>query len=372
MTYNTVMNRSPQRILIIKLSSLGDIVHTLPAAAALRKQFPLAHVTWLVKASWASILEGNPDIDDIWAVEFSLKSWPHLIRKLRTSGFDVVVDFQGLFRSGLLGRLTGAKMRIGFSQAREGATWFYTHHVFLPEQRQVKWRLLDIHAVDRNLAIASFLGANTDSPVFHLPRLAADERFIDGLLQEAKVASHEHLIALAPWSRSTLKSWPLARFVEVAQAVVKVPNVRVVVVGGPSDKGFADQFCLLESQGLVNMVGKLSLRQLPVLLSRMKLIVGNDSSLIHLAAGVAVPVLAIFGPTYSHATGPYPLEKHEVLRTDLPCSPCGKRTCENPKYLECLDSLTVTAVLETLQKRLDAFTIIRDETGTWPGIPSHT
>jgi len=366
------MNTSPQRILIIKLSSLGDIIHTLPAVAALRKQFPLAHVTWLVKTSWASILEGNPDVDDVWAVEFSWNGWPHLIRRLRRAGFDLVVDFQGLFRSGLLGRLTGAKRRVGFSQAREGAPWFYTHHVRLPIQSKVKWRLLDIHAVDRNLAIAEFLGATTANPVFHLPRLAADERFIDGLLQEAKVASHEHLIALAPWSRSTLKSWPLARFVEVAQDVLKVPNVRVVIVGGPSDKGFADQFCALESQGLVNVVGKLSLRQLPVLLSRMKLVVGNDSSLIHLAAGVQVPVLAIFGPTYSHATGPYPLEKHEVLRTDLPCSPCGKRTCENPKYLECLDSLTVTAVLETLQKRLRALTTIGDEAGAWSGTPTHT
>lgn len=367
-----VMDLAPQKILIIKLSSLGDIVHALPAVAALRQQFPLAHVTWLVKTSWASILEGNPDIDDVWAVEFSLKNWPHLIRKLRKSGFDLVVDFQGLFRSGLLGRLTGAKRRVGFAQAREGAPWFYTHHVRLPKQSQVKWRLLDVHAVDRNLAIAGFLGATTPNPIFYLPRLAEDERFIDGLLQEAKVASDEHLIALAPWSRSTLKSWPLARFIEVAQDALKVPSVRVVVVGGPSDKGFADQFCSLESQGLVNLVGKLSLRQLPVLLSRMKLVVGNDSSLIHLAAGVEVPVLALFGPTHSKATGPYPLEKHTVLRTDLPCSPCGKRTCENPSYLECLDSLTVTAVLEEIHKRLHALTTIRDETGAWSGTLSQT
>jgi lipopolysaccharide heptosyltransferase I len=366
------MNNSPQRILIIKLSSLGDIVHALPAVAALRQQFPLAHVTWLVKASWATILDGNPDIDDVWAVEFSLKNWPHLIRRLRKSGFDLVVDFQGLFRSGLLGRLAGAKRRVGFAQAREGAPWFYTHHVRLPKQSQVKWRLLNVHAVDRNLAVAGFLGATTANPVFHLSRLAEDERFIDSLFQEAKVASHEHLIALAPWSRSPIKSWPLARFVEVAQDVLKMPNVRIVVVGGPSDKGFADQFCALEPQGLVNLVGKLSLRQLPVLLSRMKLVVGNDSSLIHLAAGVGVPVLAIFGPTHSIATGPYPLDKHTVLRTDLPCSPCGKRTCENPSYLECLDSLTTTAVLEGIYKRLHALTTTRDEARAWSGNPTHT
>ena len=269
-------------------------------------------------------------------------------------------------RSGLLCRLTGARMRVGFAQAREGASWLYTHRVTFTGQQAPMWRLLDMHAVDRNLAIAQFLGAQNIHPVFHLPRLAEDDACIESLLQDAGVGNHIQLIALAPWSRSALKSWPLDRFVEVANHLMMLPRVRVVVLGGPSEKSLSKEFRTLETQGLVNLVGKLSLRQLPVLLKRMKLVVGNDSSLVHLAAGVEVPVLAIFGPTHSKATGPYPLEKHSVLRTELPCSPCGKRTCENPKYLDCLKSLTVTSVVREVQKIIN-LKKTREKTFALPG-----
>jgi lipopolysaccharide heptosyltransferase II len=343
------MDVSPRRILVIKLSSLGDIVHTLPAVAALRKRFPSAHVTWLVKSPWASILEENPDVDEVLSVDVSWRNWPRLIRDLRHHQCDLVLDFQGLFRTGLLGLLSGATMRVGFAGAREGAPWMYTHRVPLPGEHESSWRLLAIHAVDRNLAIVGFLGADVSRPIFHLPGLAEDEKFIRGLLHEAKVEEHTQLIALAPWSRSVLKSWPLSRFVELAEELMRSSTFRVVVLGGPSELASANEFRRSQSHGLVNLVGKLSLRQLPPLLRRMKLVIGNDSSLIHLAAGVETPVLAIFGPTEPKATGPYPFTGHSVRRTVLPCSPCGQRTCQNPNYLECLHSISVSSVLEAMR-----------------------
>ncbi len=130
---------------------------------------------------------------------------------------------------------------------------------------------------------------------------------------------------------------------------MRVYTLRVVVLGGPSELAPAREFRRLESLGLVNLVGKLALRQLPVLLRRMKLVIGNDSSLIHLAAGVETPVLAIFGPTEPKATGPYPFTGHSVRRTELPCSPCGQRTCRNPIYLECLHTISVSSVLDAMQ-----------------------
>lgn len=340
------MEITPQRILVIKLSSLGDIVHALPAVSALRQRFPHARLSWLVKEIWAPILEGNPDIDDVLSVKVSWKHWPEVIHTLRNGLFDLVVDFQGLFRSGLLGALTGAKTRVGFARAREGATWFYTHHVPLLEKEPRPWRLMEIHSVERNLAITRFLGGNTSSPVVHLPQLSEDRLVIDALLESAQVKGDECLIALAPWTRSALKSWPLGRFMELAVELTRRPNIRVVLLGGTLDTLSAERFTALSSQGLINLVGKLSLRQLPVLLRRMQLLIGNDSAPLHLAAGVGTPVLAIFGPTHPKATGPYPLEKHEVLRTDLPCSPCGSRRCRNPNYLECLMSISVDLLLQ--------------------------
>ncbi len=344
------MDVSPRRILVIKLSSLGDIVHTLPAVAALRKRFSSAHVSWLVKSQWASILEGNPDVDEVLSFDVSWRNWPQLIRNLRQRHCDLVLDFQGLFRTGLLGLLSGATMRVGFARAREGARWMYTHRVPLTGKRESSWRLLAMHAVDRNLAIAHFLGSDVSRPIFHLPELAEDEKFIRGLLHGAEVEDHAQLIALAPWSRSSLKSWPLSRFVELAEELMRSSTLRVVVLGGPSEIASANEFRMSQSHGLVNLVGKLSLRQLPPLLRRMKLVIGNDSSLIHLAAGVETPVLAIFGPTEPKATGPYPCTGHSVRRTVLPCSPCGQRTCQNPIYLECLHSISVSSVLEAMRE----------------------
>ena len=349
---STFMDVSPQRILIIKLSSLGDIVHTLPAVAALRKRFSSSHVSWLVKSQWASILEGNSDVDELLSIDACWRTWARLIRDLRQRQFDLVLDFQGLFRTGFLGLLSGATMRVGFARAREGASWMYTHRVSLPGEHESSWRLLAMHAVDRNLAIAGFLGADISQPIFHLPGLAEDEQFIRGLLQGADVEDNTQLIALAPWSRSALKTWPLSRFVELAEKLMGSPTVRVVVLGGPSEFASANEFRRLQSQGLINLVGKLSLRQLPVLLRRMNLVIGNDSSLIHLAAGVETSVLAIFGPTEPQATGPYPFTGHSIRRTKLPCSPCGQQTCRNPIYLECLHTISVSSVLEAMREMM--------------------
>ena len=348
------MKVSPRQILVIKLSSLGDIVHTLPAVATLRKQFPSAQVSWLVKSQWASILEGNPDVDDVWSVDASWKNWPRLIREIRLRRYDLVVDFQGLFRTGLFGFLSGAKKRVGFAGAREGARWMYTDRVSLPGEEEASWRLLPMHAVDRNLAIAKFLGADVSCSTFHLPSLENDKTIVGGLLQQSGVEGHTQLIGLAPWSRSALKSWPLSRFVELAEEIMRSSKDRVVLIGGPSDITFAKEFEKLETQGLINVVGKLSLRQLPPLLRRMKSLIGNDSSLIHLAAGVNTPVFAIFGPTEPKATGPYPLARHTVLRTELPCSPCGQRTCRNTSYLECLNSISVNSVSESMHRMLES------------------
>ena len=338
----------PQRILVIKLSSLGDIVHTLPAVAALRRRFRSAQISWLVKAQWSSILEANSDLDDIVVADTSLRSWLNLVQKLRGGHYDLVVDFQGLFRTGLLGLLSGAKTRVGFAEAREGAPWMYSDVVSL-SHGNVSWRLLEIHAVDRNLALVHHIGADTSHPTFHFLDFPEDEHYVDGLLAHYPLADQPRVIALAPWSRSCLKSWPTPCYVELANKLVKKADFRVVLLGGPSDTLQAAEFQDLESQGLLNVVGKLSLRQLPVFLKRMQLVIGNDSSLIHLAASVDVPVLGIFGPTHPKATGPYPGEKHWVLRKDLPCSPCGKQTCDNSRFLECLHTIPPDTVLREIE-----------------------
>ena len=144
------MNLEPNRILIIKTGSLGDIIHALPTLAALRSRFPKASITWLVKKEWAEILEGNPNLNEVLATNFAITQWVGLIRTLREKGFDLVVDLQGLFRSAFLAKISGAPMVVGFAQGREASPWFYSHRVNLPIPKGESWRRWNIHADDRN------------------------------------------------------------------------------------------------------------------------------------------------------------------------------------------------------------------------------
>src|SRR3989454_2055673 len=223
------------RILIIKPSSLGDIVHALPAAAALRRLYPAAALTWLVKPEWSEILEGNPGIDEIVILPTSARRWLQTVRLLRAKRFDLVVDLQGLLRSGLLAWLTGAPMRVGYTAAREGGWVFYTHRVPLPVAT-ARWRLLDLHAVDRNLAVVASLGAEIRNPQFSIASFPSDQLAIETWLREAGVQPGDQLVAIAPVDRRGARSWPRGRFVWAAGAVRRGRGGRVVVFGGSPDR----------------------------------------------------------------------------------------------------------------------------------------
>jgi len=333
---------------VIKSSSLGDIIHALPAVSALRKHWPHARITWMVKQHMAAILDDNPDLDEVWPVDFSLRFWPVLLRTLRAGSYDLVVDFQGLFRSGLLSWMSGASKRVGFIRAREGAPIFYTDQVDLPDMAGVSWRLGPLHAVDRNLALVRHLGADPTQWSWHFPHAAEDQARIGSFLQAAGVTEQDCLVAIAPWSRAPLKCWPPDRFLELIRHLICEKRVRPVLIGGSQERRFASPFREFESEGLLDCVGKVSLRQLPVLLRHVKAFVGNDSAPLHLAAGLGIPVVGLYGPTHPRATGPYPLDRHVVLQTPLRCTPCGEQTCREPIYQECLQSIREQEVYEKL------------------------
>ncbi len=342
----------PKNLLMIKPSSLGDIVHALPTVSALRTVLPDAKMSWLVKAEWAELLEGHPDLHEIISVDFGVRSWRSLIATVRERAFDCVVDLQGLFRSGLIARLSGAPVRVGFAGGREGSPWFYTHRVRLPNDRTVPWRLLEMHSVDRNLAIAGLFGASTDAPRFVLPRLEHDRATINQLFAEAGVEQHDRLIAMAPISRQMIKSWPVGRFVEVAAALVKQQDIKIVLLGSPDDRSVVRPFFRALGPALVNLVGKTRIRQLSLVFDKITLLIANDSGPIHVAAACRVPVLACFGPTNPSATGPYGAGHVTMVSATTACRPCGLRQCHNAHYLECLDSVAVEDVVSQAKHML--------------------
>ncbi len=336
-----------RRLLIVKPSSLGDVVHALPVVAALRRRFPSSKMTWLVKREWADVLEGNPDLDEVLAVDLTARGWPAAIRAVREGRFDLVVDLQGLLRSAVLGWASGSATRVGFANGREGSPWFYTHRVPVPDA--------PMHAVDRYLLMARFLGAESEKPgpsAFCLPRDPKAEARVEALLASAGGRAGMRMVALNPSARWMTKRWPAESFAAVGDWLQRQGGVRVVVVGGREERSAGAQVIRAMRTAPLDLVGRTTMKELIALLRRQRVFITNDSGPMHLAAAVGTPVIALFGPTDPARTGPYGAG-HTVLRSGVPCSPCFSRRCANVVEMECLATIRpqqVTDAAATLLK----------------------
>jgi heptosyltransferase-1 len=273
------------RILIIKPSSLGDVVHALPTVNLIRRKFSDAHISWLINDTLSSLLKHCPLINQ--RIEFPRHRYaklPDLLRRLRRERFDLVVDLQGLLRSGLLSWATGAPRRIGLSDAREGAHLFYTETVAVARA----------HAVDRYLLAAKHLGCNAGPVEFAL-----------GL--EGRAPSRP-LIALNPLARWETKIWGDDNF---SALLDHLPAERVVLIGSAAER---DRIERINRGRARNLAGQLDLYELAGLYRQCAVVITNDTGPMHLAAAVGTPVIALFGPTDPALVGPYG-PGHTVLRS---------------------------------------------------------
>lgn len=319
---------------MVKPSSLGDIVHALPVLDALNRTFPQAKIDWVVAKGFEALLDHHPMINRLWiihkdrwknlrALSQTAAEIRSLFQALRMERFDLVLDLQGLLRSGLITNATKAPVRVGFAEAREGSRLFYTHTVKGGR---------DIHAVDRYLKIASAIGCDTAPVVFPLP-LLKDTDAVSRIKAESDVYA-----ILVPGARWATKRWPAERFAALAAAL----PVRSIVIGSRAD---AETGLLIErhSQGKArSLAGETTLPELISLTRGARLVVTNDSGPMHIAAALGIPTIALFGPTNPVRTGPYG-SSSLVLTPDLPCAPCYKKTCPSP---QCLEGIGVDRVLE--------------------------
>ncbi len=321
------------RVLIIKPSSLGDIIHALPAVSLIRRRYPDAHIAWLVNTGFASLLQNCPLIDEI--IPFPRHEFcklPALIKRLRQNQYNLVVDFQGLLRSGLLSAVTGARRRVGFAAplAREGAHFAYNETVPVTCH----------HAVDRNLLIARHLGCDMTEPIeFPLGSTDACRRSVATLL-----AGITAPIAINPAARWLTKFWGDDKF---AALIRQLPAERIILTGAASEAtriaGIAPE-CR-------NLAGQTDLAQLTEVYRRCAVVITNDSGPMHLAAATGTPVVAIFGPTDPALTGPYG-KQHRALRAGIACSPCLSPRCRHTPRMECMKLVTVDQVLAAVRPLL--------------------
>ncbi len=332
-----------RRILLIKPSSLGDIVHALPTLAALKGRFPWAAVTWVVKRQWAPLVERAEGVDHVVALDGGLQGWLSQVPVIRAGRYDLVVDLQGLFRSGILAWLSGCPTRVGFANGREGSPLFYTQRISVPTTH--------MHAVDRYLLVAEALGAAlTTPPSFHFQERERDVRLVRELFLREGLPADQPWLAMNVSARWITKRWPIEYFARSADLLTREGLGPVVFIGGPSERRDSARVRSMMQVNSVDLTGQTDVGLLPILLRQAAALVTNDSGPMHIAAAVGTPTVALFGPTDPVRTGPYGAG-HTVLTHDVPCRPCLKRRCHYTVPMACLTGVTPEQVVQAVRDR---------------------
>lgn len=341
-----------RRLLLVKPSSLGDVIHALPTACALRRRFPEAHLAWLVEEESAEVVRGAPPVDEVIAsgrrrwwrairrvrgAAGALGEFRRLLQALREARYDLVVDLQGLLKSAIFVAATGAPVRVGLSGAREGSGLACTHVVPAP---------VDEHAVERNLRVAWALGAPAaarDFPIAISPGAEAEARRllaeVPGRRAGGAGASDGPLVVLHPAARWPTKLWTPEAFAAVGDRLVDQLGAAVVITGDVADAGTAEAIRDRMARPALNLAGRTPLKVLAALLGRAVVMVTVDSGPMHLAAALGTPLVALFGPTAPARTGPYGRGPRRVLQERLPCVPCLSRRCRIREERLCMRSV---------------------------------
>lgn len=328
-----------QRFLVLRMSALGDIIHTLPAVSALRESFPNATIGWLVDRKWAPILEGNPSVDNVIAMDRG--SWRdviHSVRRMRSENYTVAVDFQSLYRSAIFGWLSGAPKRLGFDAhySREsGAAFFYTE-VVSPRR---------LHKVEHNLELAEAAGARTKEIRFPLPAVTDAAEGVERILTANGVGDY---FVLSPGGGWGSKCWPAERYGELHRALAQKYGWRGVVSFGSGERDLAER--VRATAGSPEPVIEMfDLKQLIALLRRAKFLVACDTGPLHLASALETPVIGLYGPTVPARNGPYS-SRDVVVRKAKPEETTYRRD-KSPS--RAMLAITVEDVLNAIDRRLE-------------------
>ncbi len=334
---------NPRRVCLIKPSALGDVVQTLPLLGALRRRFPTAAISWVVRRAFSDLLTGHPDLTEI--IPFHRQGgWREslqLLGLLKHRRFDLVFDLQGLFRTGVMTWATRAPVRAGLEAAREAAN--LACNCVIPDSGP------HVPAHLRYWRVAEALGLPNHPRVAVVPTTAAETAWL------AERTGHlpRPLLAIHPGAGWETKRWPAEKFAEIARRF----EGSVVVVGSAGERGLADRIVEATSgrrNTALNLAGETSLKQLAVLLGASDVIVSNDSGPMHLAAAMGTPVVGIFTCTSPILSGPAGAD-HELISTGVPCAASYHKSCpmRGKSHLGCLAELPVERVWNAVERILD-------------------
>ena len=344
----------PRNILVIRLSSLGDVLLTMPAVQAIKKAFPEAGLSWLVEGSASELLSHQAFVDRV--IEFprrrieadlrrgslvsACRDLRDFVRELRQDAYDVVLDFHGIVKSAFLTRCARTGRRIGFdaSVAKEASWLAYDERIGAGQRR--------LHKVLRNVLLSSRLGATDAAEVdIRVPGSAA--AYIDRFLAGSSIAPPFLVVNPFCSKGSQFKRWDLERYGELVRRIKDETGATVMILWGPDEE--KEAVSLVEmSRGRAVLACPTTVSQALALLKKSCLYIGGDTGVMHLAALARIPVVALFGPTDHLVNGPYG-GAHTIVRTGIPCSPCRDKEC---RTRECLKSLTVDDVFQAVTSLL--------------------
>lgn len=323
-----------QRVAIIKPSALGDIIHALPVLTALRRRYPGSRLTWVVNRVYEPILRGHPDLDATLpfdrgasraGVLTAARRYVEFASRLRRQHFDLVLDLQGLFRSGAMALATGAPRRVGLSCAREGATWFYTDIIPIAEPDKM-------HALDRCWRVAEALGVGDGPKTFRVPRFEAEQAWV---VQSLAYLPRPWFV-VAVGARWLTKRWPPEHFAALLQRAADRFGGSAIFLGGgdeaPISRAAAERLRL----PVLDLSGRTTLPQLVAILAQADVMIANDTGPLHLAAALGRPVVAPYTCTSATENGPYG-QMSNAVESRIWCQGSYLKRCSR---LECMAELT--------------------------------
>ena len=328
-----------KNILIVKLSAIGDVIHALPVAHALKQRYPEARITWVVEKPAYELLTNNPIIDEIIVFDKpKFKSLSGLLtneytfaQELKAHTFDLAIDLQGLFKSAAISYLSGAPERLVYCNARE-----LSHLV----GQRICGEHQQGHIVDRYLDVARHLGCPASKVEFPIIITQSEIDQTVAIARQAGLQLDNPYVVLAPGTNWASKCWPPTHFAQLADKLYG-DHVIPVIIGGPSDQRLAKEIIANAEVPPIDLTGKTSMKQLAYIIQKSQAFVGGDTGPMHLAVAVGTKVVTMFGPTDPRRNGPYG-DGHKVLVAPVPCQGCWKKKC--PKNEDCMSTITANEV----------------------------
>jgi lipopolysaccharide heptosyltransferase I len=345
------------KILIVRLSAIGDVVHSLPILHSLRRKFPDAYIAWAVEDKAAQILINNPLLDHVYVLNKqkwksygltfkTIKEIFSLIRSIRAEKFDIAIDLQELFKSAFVTFLSSAKRRIAHDKTREFAQLFANeklpyHDIFDPDKM----------IIERYLEPAQYLGAPVDEVKFSLPPLKEETKaYVDELLKD--IDKTKPVIIFAPATIWPTKHWLESYWAELLDMMAE--NNNIIFIGTWQNNALINKITsLAKTDKFLSLVGKTALFDLIELFNRSDIVIAPDTGPMHIANATDKPVIiSMFGSTSYKRSAPYG-EKHVALSATLPCQPCFKRQCPKEAKMECMKKITPDMIFQIVNQKLN-------------------